>query len=622
VDNDGNALVAGALYFNTTTNEMKVYDGTQWLSAYASLSGALLATNNLSDLNNVATARTNLGLGTAATTNASSYVAVTGDQTVAGIKTFSSNPVLSGGTANGVLYLNGSKVATSGSALTFDGTTVANINSDGTGFSTQNAASNFSILRLGTDSVNGYAFFQSGKSGTGTTLPFSWRQDSSELMRLTSTGLGIGTSSPSYKLDVYGATGVVSRFKSSGNYAVVVADNSNTTGGGSFSARQNGTSYAIFGVSGAIQGDTSTDAAILADGAGKGINFYTNGSPTVKATLDSSGNLGLGVTPSAWNTLTTMQIKNASFSGYGNHSYTMANTFYQTGWKYIASEYALQYYQNATAGSHVWYNAASGTAGNAITFTQAMTLDASGSLGIGVTSVPEALTVKPNGTGANLGLNLVNNASNLSGVLFSTNAAPATSYTYIKGDGRSSGFITLSTNDTERMRIDSSGNVLVGTTSVNFTGSGLTLSSNAGTTKWLVGPYSGASGQFYVCSSSSTGVYLSSTSATSWSSNSDFNLKTDLVAIENAAEKVASLRAVTGRYKTDPEGTSRAFLIAQDVQAVLPEAVAPTTMYDGTEVLGLAYTEVIPLLVAAIKEQQAIIEQLTSRIAALETKGA
>lgn len=73
VDNDGNALVSGALYFNTTTNEMKVYDGTQWLNAYASLSGALLATNNLSDLNSVSTARTNLGLGTAATTASTDY---------------------------------------------------------------------------------------------------------------------------------------------------------------------------------------------------------------------------------------------------------------------------------------------------------------------------------------------------------------------------------------------------------------------------------------------------------------------------------------------------------------------------------------------------------------------
>ncbi len=72
-DNDGDPLQAGMLYFNTTDDVMKVYTGSAWVAAYASLSGALLTSNNLSDLVNVPAARANLGLGTAATTASTDY---------------------------------------------------------------------------------------------------------------------------------------------------------------------------------------------------------------------------------------------------------------------------------------------------------------------------------------------------------------------------------------------------------------------------------------------------------------------------------------------------------------------------------------------------------------------
>lgn len=62
VDNDGDPLSSGVLYYNTTSGEMMVYNGSAWVAAYVSASGALLASNNLTDLVNAATARTNLGV--------------------------------------------------------------------------------------------------------------------------------------------------------------------------------------------------------------------------------------------------------------------------------------------------------------------------------------------------------------------------------------------------------------------------------------------------------------------------------------------------------------------------------------------------------------------------------
>jgi len=78
LDNDGNALVAGALYFNTVVPEMRLYTGSAWVAAYVSGASYLLTSNNLSELTATAsTARTNLGLGSMATQSSSS-VSITG----------------------------------------------------------------------------------------------------------------------------------------------------------------------------------------------------------------------------------------------------------------------------------------------------------------------------------------------------------------------------------------------------------------------------------------------------------------------------------------------------------------------------------------------------------------
>lgn len=166
-------------------------------------------------------------------------------------------------------------------------------------------------------------------------------------------------------------------------------------------------------------------------------------------------------------------------------------------------------------------------------------------------------------------------------------------------------------NGTEAMRIDSSGKLLVGTTTANGTE---LLQFKAGGVQWSTGPNT-TNGGFDVLNASGTGVYLSN-GATSWAGLSDETLKDIIEPIADAVNKVSTLRAVIGKYKTDEEGTRRSFLIAQDVQKVLPEAINE----DKNGKLGLQYTDTIPLLVAAIKEQQALIESLTTRLTALEAK--
>ena len=216
------------------------------------------------------------------------------------------------------------------------------------------------------DNTTYQALLTNPVTGTGTTnyLPkfTSASTIGDSLVFDNGTNVGINRNNPTRTLDILGGTGIGTVLKLEGAAGT--------------------TTYLQL----AYNGATNAQSGYIGYNSSSQMQFFTN--DTLRATLDASGNLGLGVTPSAWNSnYKAINIGNAGFI-YGrsvSDQTAIGTNWYRDGagaYLYQSNGYATYYEQSG--GTHYWSTAASGTAGNAITFTQAMTLDASGNLGLGI----------------------------------------------------------------------------------------------------------------------------------------------------------------------------------------------------------------------------------------------
>ena len=376
----------------------------------------------------------------------------------------------------------------------------------------------------------------------------------------------------------------------------------------------------------------SSEMALVADYNGTGtylpMTFYTGGAERLR--LDTSGNLGLGVTPSAWGTNYKAIQLNATTVPYviSNNQYLgVGANYYRDGSGnhiYVTSSVASNYVQDASA--HKWFTAPSGTAGNAISFTQAMTLTADGDFVVGKTSptfvASGRRSIEVNGATDSL-------------LVFSAGGS-GIGYLYASAtEARLAAFanvpLTFFTNNTEKVRIDSSGNLLVGTTSPQARITAATT--NADSFSSLITGNSGSGLVFNRPSSSGTvintyhlfnGVLVGSitmtSSATAYATSSDYRLKENVAPMTGALATVAQLKPCTYTWKTD--GKAGQGFIAHELQAVVPDAVTgekdAVDAEGNPQYQGVDTSFLVATLTAALQEQQAIITQLQADVAALK----
>lgn len=371
---------------------------------------------------------------------------------------------------------------------------------------------------------------------------------------------------------------------------------------------------------------TFTKITVPLHDAGSGNALTLQSNSTTALYIDTSQNVGIGTTsPLAKLNVVTSGGKSTIAIGDTATSTYSQLLMYGGSSKYNWSVGAQYNVNNA-------FEITPSTAAGGTTFsTPALLIDSSGNVGIGTTSPTARLSVSSaqgivtlaSTTGTNYTAYYSTNTgggfwagleSSSGGSIFTGTSA------YSAVVGHSGAYpLSFATNNTERMRIDSSGNLLVGLTSdTSYPASGLEMTPNAGASQIRIGHTNGtATGNYYASFSYNSGIIGSisqnGTMGVLFNITSDERLKTNIVDAPSASSIIESIKIRSFDWKSDGSH-NRYGVIAQELNQLVPEAVhTPVT---DTEMMGVDYSKLVPVLIKYVQELSAEVTALKAKVGA------
>jgi hypothetical protein len=382
-----------------------------------------------------------------------------------------------------------------------------------------------------------------------------------------------------------------------------------------------------------INGTSTGNGGLISTGDDSGIlNIQTN--ETTAITVDASQNVGIGTTSPVVK-LNVVGSNNANNAGVAGGSYGIR---FENGVTYSLTGSAISGVDNTFTTSFQPLTVNGSQLGFAISGTERMRIDSSGNVGIGTTS-PATLLHLSSATPPNIRLQSDTTSSAMGIDFYYTSAAGSKGgliANFGAGEVRLSAgasgntyFQSFYTNAAERMRIDSSGNLLVGCTSRYSTiVQGLQLQASGSASLALSRTSDNGTVARFFSTSTDVGNISVTGSTTTFNSTSDYRLKENVQPMTGALAKVAQLKPVTYKWKVD--GSNGQGFIAHELAEVVPDCVTgkkDALDKDGNpDYQGIDTSFLVATLTAAIQELKAIndtqaetINALTARIVALET---